>query len=165
MPNLYELASDYDAIQQAFEDDDITMEQLEELLDAMEESKDDLRTKVDNVCKLLRNTKGNIAKFKNEEKRLAARRKAMENKEKRVHDWLKSTMDILDVEDIKTNVFHVQIVEQGFRVIVVDEDLLPEEYFRVKKTPDMTKLNKAYKEDGEIVKGCDVVPQKALRIR
>ncbi len=165
MPNLYDLMGDYDAIQQAFEDDDITMGELEELLDALEESKDDLRVKVDNICRLLGNTKGDIAKFRAEEKRLAARRKAMENKEKRVRDWLKSTMDILDVEKMKTNTFEVSIVEQGHKVIVVDEDQVPEEFLRVKKSADMTKIQRAYKEDGEIVSGCDVVMQKAMRIR
>lgn len=165
MANLYELMSDYDALQQAFEDDEITMEDLEGLLNAMDESKDDLRVKVDNICRLLRNADGEIDKFRAEEKRLAARRKATENKKERVRDWLKSTMDILSVDEIKTNVFVVQLVEQGHRVIVVNEDAVPEEYMRVKRSPDLTKIQKAYTQDGEVVAGCDVVMQKAMRIR
>lgn len=165
MPNLYELMSDYASLQAAFDDESITMEGLEELLDAVDESKDDLRTKVDNICRLIRNVDGEVDKFRSEERRLAAIRKARENKRQRIFDWLKNTMDLLNVDKVKTNVFEVAMVEQGYKVVVVDEDKIPDEYIRVKKSPNMTKLNKAYKDDGEIVSGCDIVMKKALRIR
>lgn len=165
MPNLYELMSDYNALQEAFDNEEITMEELEKLLDAVDESKDDLRVKVDNICRLLRSVEGEIEKFKNEERRLGAIRKARENKKERVRDWLKSTMDLLNVEQIKTNIFQVQLVEQGNRVVVVNEGAVPEEFMRVKRSPDLTKIQKAYTQDGEVVAGCDVVKTKALRIR
>lgn len=165
MANLYELMSDYAALQEAFDNDEITMEELERLLESVDESKDDLRVKFDNICRLLRNADGEIEKFRTEERRLSARRKAAENKKERVRDWLKSTMDVLMVEEVKTNLFHIQLVEQGNRVIVVNEDQVPEEFMRVTRAPDLTKIQKAYKQDGEVVAGCDVVAQKAMRIR
>lgn len=165
MANLYELMSDFDALQQALDDEEVTNEQLDELLQQVEEARGDLKTKVDNICRLLRNVDGETEKFRAEERRLSKRRKAQENKASRIRDWLKSSLDILDVEKIKTDTFEVAIVEQGHRIVVTDESKLPDEFIRVKRSPDMTRLNKAYKEDGEIPPGCDVVLTKAMRIR
>lgn len=165
MANLYDLMDGYEALQRAMDDEDVLPDQLDGLLDQMEESRDALRVKVDNICRLLRNTETEIDRFRSEEKRLAARRKSREAKKERVRAWLKTSMDLLDVESIKTDLFDVAIVTQGERIVVVDEERLPEGYVRVKRSPDMTKLNRAYKSDGEIAPGCDVVVQKALRIR
>jgi hypothetical protein len=164
--NLYELMDDYAALQLAF-DDDATDEQLAGLLDAMEDSKGELRVKVDNICRLLRNAETEVERFKGEEKRLAGRRKALENKGKKVREWLKSSLDLLNVDKVVTNVFEVKIIEQGLAIVVVDEDKVPQAFLRVKTTsaPDMEKISLAYKEDGEIVAGCDVVMRKAMRIR
>lgn len=165
MANLYELATDYANLQDAFENDNLTREELEAILDAMEESRDDLRVKVDNTCRLLRNADGEIKKFKEEEARLAARRKALENKRRHVHDWLKSTLDLLNVKNVKTDLFHVSIVVNGHRIVVVDESKIPEEFWKVKREPDKTKLGKAYKEDGHVVDGCETAPVVQMRIR
>jgi hypothetical protein len=165
MANLYELMSEYDALQAALEDDELTDEVLDKLLEQIEEAQGTLRSKVDNICRLLSNVGGDVEKFRSEERRLGKRRKAMENKANRICAWLKASMDLIDIEKVKTDIFEVSIVEQGHRIIVVDESKLPEEFMRVKRSPDMTRLNKAYKEDGEIPPGCDVVLQKAMRIR
>jgi hypothetical protein len=147
------------------DNEELTDEELTALLDALDEAKGDLRTKVDNVCRLLRNVDGDIDKFKAEEKRIGARRKAMENKKERVRDWLKQTMDVLSVDSMKTDIFDVKIVGGRDKVVVVNEELVPEEFMRVKKSVDLTKVKKAYDEDGEIVPGTDIVPVKSLRIR
>ena len=165
MANLYELMSEYDALQAGLDDDELTDEQLDALLQQVEEMQGSLRSKVDNICRLLRNTDGEVDKFRAEEKRLARRRKALDNKADRVRQWLKSSLDLLDVDKIKTDLFEVSIVEQGHRVVVTDESKLPDEFIRVKRSADMTRLNKAYREDGEIPTGCDVVLIKAMRIR
>lgn len=165
MANLYELMKDYESLQDAVEDDDVSEEDLELLLKAMEDTQGDLRTKVDNICRLLRNVGGEEEKFQAEERRLAARRKSLSNKRKRIKAWLKMSMDLLDIEKLKTEMFEVSIVDQGFRLSVVNETELPHEFVRVKRSPDMTRLNKAYKEDGEIPPGCELVPRKAMRIR
>lgn len=165
MANLYELMSDFAELQAAVEDDDVGEERLDELLQAIEETKGSLTQKVDNICRLIRNVDAEEEKFRNEERRLATRRKAKANKAARIRDWLKSSLDLLDLDKVKTDIFEVSIVEQGHRIIVTDESMLPEEFMRVKRSPDMTRLNKAYKEDGEIPPGCDVVLTKAMRIR
>lgn len=165
MANLYELMTDFESLQTAVEDDDVSEEDLDLLLKELENTKGDLRVKVDNICRLIRNVDAEKEKFKAEEARLAARRKALDGKSKKIHAWLKFSMDLLDIEKLKTEMFEVAIVDQGFRIAVINQDELPAEYIRVKKSPDMTRLNKAYKEDGEIPPGCELVPRKAMRIR
>jgi hypothetical protein len=74
-------------------------------------------------------------------------------------------MDVLSVDSMKTDIFDVKIVGGRDKVVVVNEELVPEEFMRVKKSVDLTKVKKAYDEDGEIVPGTDIVPVKSLRIR
>jgi hypothetical protein len=165
MPNLYELMGDFEALQSAMDNEGVSDEELTTLLDAVDEAKGSLRDKLDNICRLLRNVDGDVDKFKNEERRIGARRKAMENKKERVREWVKSTMDVLAVDKMKTDIFEVSIVAGAERVIVVDEEKVPEEYLRVKTTVDIAKVKQAYKQDGEIVPGCDIVAVPSLRIR
>lgn len=165
MPNLYELMGDYEALQSAMDNEELTDEELTAILDALDEAKGDLRTKVDNICRLLRNVDGEIDKFKGEEGRISSRRKALESKKERVRGWLKDTMDVLSVDALKTDIFDVKIVGGRDKVVVVNEELVPDEYMKVKRSVDLTKVKRAYDADGEVVPGCDIVPVKSLRIR
>ena len=76
MANIYELTSGiqmlWDLMDQGELDDDT-------LIDAMENSQEELNIKLENYCKFIKNLEADIAGLKEEEKRLAARRKTMEN--------------------------------------------------------------------------------------
>lgn len=165
MPNLYELMDEYAALQEAI-DAGASAEEVEALIAAMDEAKGTLKQKVDNVCRVLRNIAGQVTAVKNEESRLTARRRALENNEERLREWVRTSMDLLDVDKIKTDLNSVTLGKGTEKVVVVDESLVPEEYKTTTVRVDKKAILRAYKQDGEIVHGADIVLGKpSLTIR
>jgi ABC-type transporter Mla subunit MlaD len=159
MANLYELMGDFESLQRAIDNDELTDAELDALLDELDDAKGTLKTKVDNIARLLSNLTSNITRFKAEEQRLAKRRKTMENKKERLRGWVRTSMDVLDVKSVKTDFHSVTISAASDTVIVTALGDVPEEYLHPPKdrTVDKKKVLKAYSDDGEIVKGCDIV--------
>lgn len=158
MANLYELMGDYDELQRAIDENGLDDAAIGALLDRIDEAKGPLRDKIDNIVRLLANQEGEVDALKREEKRLSARRKARENGIERLRGWVRTSMSVLDVREVKTNLNTVQVQDGQPKVIVVDETLVPDEYCRTVREVDKTKVLKAYKADGEIVPGVDIVP-------
>jgi hypothetical protein len=157
MANLYELMGSYAALQQAMENDDLTDEALQQLLDAVDETKGSLREKVNGIVRVIDNLDSDIGRFEREEQRLNKRRTSMKNKKERLRAWVRNSMEILEVPRLKTDVRTLAIESGGKRVVVVDEKLVPKEYTRTTIEVDKKKVMKAYKDDGEIVAGCDII--------
>lgn len=165
MANLYELMGEYEVLQKMVDDEGVAADAVAAYLDRLDESKGSLRDKVDNICRVLKNLDGDIDAIKKEEKRLKARRQARENNVEKLREWVFSSMSILEVQEIKTDVFTVSVVNGREKVVIVDESKIPEDFWKVKRDPDTKKLMDAYKEDGEIVAGVDIIRPKQLRIR
>jgi phage host-nuclease inhibitor protein Gam len=157
MPNLYELGGDYKALQEAMDRPDVTQDEIAVLITQLDETRGELRDKVDALCRVLANVKGNAEKFAAEEARLAKRRKSLENSQERIRNWIRASMDMLDVKKISTNVHTVSISPGQPKVVVVDESVIPEEYVRVKREIDKKAVMDTYNNDGEIVPGCDII--------
>jgi predicted nuclease with TOPRIM domain len=157
MPNLYELMGEYDELQRALEDPEADRDAI---LEALDEAKGTLKEKVDNVCRVRASLTGDISKFKAEEARLAARRKTLENDKKRLENWVRETMTVLDVSKVKTDLHSVTVSPGQPTVVVTKLDVVPPEYLHPPKpqTVDKKKVLKVYKDDGEFVDGTDIVP-------
>jgi len=156
MANLYDLMDEYAAIQEAIEAD-APEEEIERLIDAMDESRGELEGKVDSICRLLRNLEADTGAQKNEETRLATRRKAIERSRARLRKWVMQTMDLLEVDKIKTSLHTVSLAEGKESVIIVDDEKVPDEFKTTTVVVDKRAIMKAYKSDGEVVDGCDIV--------
>lgn len=160
MPNLYELAEEFASLRHAADDEALTDDELAKILDALDESRIDLRTKVDAICKLIANIDSDAEAIQREERRLAARRKALQGKEERLRDWVRATMDLVGVAQIKTDV-HVVSLQPGQPTVVVKNlDLIPEQYVTKVVTPNKKEILAAYRTHGEIVPGADIVEGK-----
>lgn len=156
MANLRELMSDFAVLREMVTEEGISDERVTEILDLLDEAKGTLKEKVDNTVGVLDTLEADIAHFKAEESRLAARRKTMENNRERLRRWVRESMVAHDLKDLKTEYHTVRLDEGQPVVIVVDEEAIPVEYTRTKVSPDKKKILSAYKEDGEIVKGCEI---------
>lgn len=159
MPNLYELAEEFATLRRA-SDHALTNEELTGILDALDESRVDLRSKVDAICRVIANVGSDAEAIQREERRLSARRKALENKEARLRDWVRSTMEIVGVAEIKTDVHTVAIQSGQPMVVVTDPNLIPEGYVTTTVVPNKKAILAAYKVHGEIIPGTDVVAGK-----
>lgn len=163
MPNLYELLGNYEMLQRAMDDPEVDMDTL---LDALDEAKGSVREKVDNICRLLASLDGEIAAYKREEARLEARRKARENKKEKLREWVRMTMDALDIERIQTTVHQVSLQKGSEKVVVGKLGDVPDEYFKVKKEVDKARVLREYRDDGVCVPGTQIVRgNKKLVIR
>lgn len=167
MANLYELAAEYAKLQEGCYEGEIDARQLEDLLQEVDEAKGGLRDKVDKIARLIRNLEADGEKVQNEERRLAKRRKSFNNNAQRLRKWVRDTMDILDVVSIKTELHTVSLGKASEKVVVEDPKKVPEEY---RKKPeiqvDKAKVMKTYRDNGEIVEGCEIQEgERSLTIR
>jgi hypothetical protein len=132
----------------------------------MEERKGPLRAKVDNICRLLSNIASDIEAYKAEEHRLQARRKTLENKEEHLRNWVRNSMEILDVDKMKTTVHNVTLGKGSPKVVIRNDRDIPDDFIEVIRKPKKKEILKAYKDHGEIVAGCDIVAgERKLIIR
>ena len=155
---LYELTGEYAALQRLAEDGEDVTERLATL-------EGQLEAKAESISAILAGLDADAEALKAEEDRLAARRKALENNRDRLREYVKANMVGRGIERIKTPVFTWSVGDGPERVAVVDEALIPDEYFRIKREVARSEILKAYKESGECVPGTAIERSKVLRIR
>ena len=133
--------------------------------DQLKELEIERDTKIENTGLFIKNLDADVSALKEEEKRLAERRKVKENK----LNWTKRFLDeFLKAEDVAK--FETPKVKLSFRksesVNVVDESLIPDEYINTKlvETPDKAALKKAIKAGFE-VKGAELVVNMNLQVK
>lgn len=169
--NLYELMGEYARLQTACYgegEDQPDLETIEKILAELDDTRGELRDKVDNICRLLRNLKANAEALDVEATRLQKRRTALDNSISKLREWVRSSMDVMGVDKIKTAHNTITLAEGKQSVVVLDKNVVPAEY---KTTTVTTSINKrdimaAYKATGEILPGVDIVPgQRVLTIR
>jgi t-SNARE complex subunit (syntaxin) len=157
---LYEISSNY--LQLLDMADSLDAEVFQDTLSAIEEALED---KVENVAKLVRCLEADIKAIKEEEQRLADRRKAVENKISGIKEYLQSQMEVAGLEKVKRPTITVSIQANPPSVEVTDESLIPSDYMvpqpsKIDKKAIMTALK-----DGLFIDGCSLKQGKGLRIK
>jgi acetate kinase len=161
MATLYELEKNYVSIQQLI--DDGAEEHV--FTDTLEAIEDSLENKVEGYFFVIQSTNGDIEKMKAEERRLAERRRAMENKVKRMKEHLQESMIQMDKRKIKTPIFTANVQNNPPSVRVIDEGLIPKGYFIEQKPKlDKRELLQDLKNGAETA-GAEIVQTESLRFR
>lgn len=162
MPNLYELSNQYLYLNTLLENEEIDPEAIQDTLEAIE---DEIEVKIENIVKLMKNIEGDIDAFKTEEKRLADRRKALENKYNYFKQYIQDSMIKLNKKNIKTGLFTISFQKSPPSVEIVDEKSIPHEYIAFQIQINKKQLLEDLK-NGKEVKGVVLVKDKEhLRIR
>lgn len=156
---LYELTGEYAALQGIAEDGEDVNDALAMLTDALE-------VKAERIGALLRNFSADQDALRAEEKRLAARRKALENAEEDVRDYIRRCMEQAGMTRLKCAAFSFTLSARD-SLQVVDEAAVPAEYVRTKVETSIDKKAAldAFKKHGECVPGTAVVTNNVLTIR
>lgn len=144
--NLYELKEAYLNIQQLIEDGGDYEEVMATINDALED-------KADGYARVIKNMEGDIEAFKAEEKRLADKRRTLENAIDRLKQNLFSAMKETGKEKFKTDLFTFAIQKNGgaLPVIVdVSTDNLPDDLVQITEKPDLKAIAKYIEETGDI---------------
>lgn len=160
MSTLYELSANYEfLVRNAAEID-------EELLkDTLESIDEDIELKADNYARVLVELDGQINTLKAEEKRLADKRKAIENNVKRMKQSLEESMRLTGKTKFKTDFFSFNIQKNPVSVKVIDESLIDENYFvEQPKKLDKQQLKEDLKMGANIL-GAELIQTEGLRIR
>lgn len=157
MASLYQLNNAYAQLQQMIEDGQEGLEDtLDSITDAVEE-------KLEAYAMVIKNIESDVEGIKSEEKRLAERRKVMENGIERMKKAIAETLQSSAQDKVKTEKFTFSF-RKSSKVEVSNIDSLPQEYVKVERTISRSELAKALKA-GEQIEGAQLIENQSLSIR
>lgn len=157
MASLYQLNNAYAQLQQMIEDGQEGLEDtLASITDAVEE-------KLEAYAMVIKNIASDVEGIKSEEKRLAERRKIMENGITRMKQAIAETLQGSGQDKVKTEKFTFSF-RKSSKVEVSDIDSLPQQFIKVERTISRADLAKALKA-GEQIKGAQLVENQSLQIK
>ena len=160
MAKLYELATGYKNIEYLIE-----LGGNEEELNAVLNSLDaEIEDKAENIAKIIKNYEGDIAAFKEEEKRIAERRRTLENDVKRLKEYLFNNMKITGKTKFKKGTFSFNIAKNPASVEITNVDIISSDYKVLTETLDKKAILQDLK-SGKDVQGAILKQSESLRIR
>lgn len=160
MATLYNLTGDYAQVQQMIEDG---TEGLEDTLESIEGA---LSDKLESYAMVIRNIESDVEGLKGEEKRLADRRKTMENGIKRMKVSMQDSMSSTGERKIQGEKFTFTVQKNPPALKLLDESLIPKEFVAVTtiSTIDKKAIMERLKANDEIP-GAQISQGESLRIR
>ena len=128
---LYELTNDYMELLQMAEDPDIDEQAFMDTLEGIEGALED---KADNYAKIMRMLDGDALAIREEERRLEARRKTVENNIKRMKQSLQTMMELTGKTKFKTQLFSFNVQNNPASVVMDEPDVanIPERFLKYK---------------------------------
>ncbi len=160
--SLYEITSGFPALMENEEISEKDKKKIEDELEIL------LQQKSQNIIGYTKNIELTINAMKEEEKRIADNRKALENKMVRFKDYVKECMEKNGITKIETGLGTLSIAKSPASVEIVNEDEIPSEFKQEVVTVkiDKTKIKNNFKETGEIPAGVNIVTTNTnLRIK
>lgn len=156
---LYELNESFQQIQTLIEEgQDGLQDTLESIELAIEE-------KLENIGKVIKNLEAEANAFKEEEKRLADRRRPLENNIKHLKQYAENSMVVTGDKKIKAGLFTFAIQKNPPSVSVFNDVIVPKKYYvPVDPKLDKTKIKEDLK-NGENIPGVELKQSESLRIR
>ena len=159
---LYELTENYRNLQDLLDNPEIDQSIITVALD---EVGGNIEEKSENIAKLIKSFEVDINGFKDEEKRLAAKRKSLEIRVKSLKEYIESAMKVTGKKKIKGQLFTFSIQKNPPSVKITDNTLIPKEYY-IQQEPLLDKKTVlAELKNGVIVPGAELLQTESLRIR
>lgn len=163
---LYELTQNYRNLESLLdnlgEQEGLTVEMINGALGQVE---DDINTKIENTCKVIKEIEADSIGIDEEIKRLSALKKQKENAVKKLKEYVEFEMNGIGLNKVEGKLFKISFRKSKV-VKVLDETKIPKEFIKVKTTESISKtdLGKALK-NGEIIEGAELVENKTLQIK
>lgn len=157
MASLYELTGQFNHVAEMLTDEQIEQEVIIHTLESIDAAIED---KADNYAKLIKNQESDSKGIAEEIKRLQTRKQAIDNNVKNMKLSLQNAMNEIGKTKFKTELFSFNIQKNPVKVDIVDEDLIPDEFKKIKIEYDKTAIKKA-----DNVPGVELVQSESLRIR
>ena len=160
MATLYDLTGSYAQIQQMIE------EGADDLSGILESVEGAIEEKLEGYAMVIRNIESDVEGLKGEEKRLADRRKTMENGIKRMKESMHYAMSSIGEKKIQGEKFTFTVQKNPPALKVLDESLIPKVYVTVQEVRTVDKKAiLAQLKSGETITGVEISQGESLRIR
>ena len=161
MAKLYELSTGYKNIEYLLENG----EDSEELAAVLNSLDAEIEDKAENIAKLIKNYEADIEAFKEEEKRIAERRRTLENDVKRLKEYLFNNMKLTGKTKFKKGTFSFNIAKNPPSVEIVNQDIISSDYKTYTEVLDRKAILQDLK-NGKDVQGAILKDDnESLRIR
>ena len=161
---LYELAENYKQVLRLVESEEVDTDTIKDTLESIEGA---IEEKAKNIALLVQGLGSDADIIKAEEKRLAERRKAIENKQKWLKNYLQGQMEYAGIDKLKSPTHTIALQKNPPRLELSDESKIPSKFLvhiPERYEVDKKELKEALKR-GEEVEGAELAQSKSLRIR
>ena len=159
---LYNLTANYQQILDYVDNAEELDESL--LIDTLESIDEAFEDKVISTAYVIKNNDADIETISNEIRRLQKLKQTKSNANDRLKGYIKDNMLQLDKTKIKGDLFNVSVRNNAESVEILNESALPEDAFKVTRTPDKTAIKEALK-NGHYVDGATLKRTQSLQIR
>ena len=151
---LYDITEIYENLENI--DDDVAVSAAMDSVDAA------LEEKLESTAKVIRNSEAEALEA--EEKRLKARKMAVKNRIADIKGYVQQNLEAMGKDKVTSGIFKWSIQANAASVNILDEDLIPDAYWKIERKPMKTEIKKAI-EAGELTEGVELVRTKSLRLR
>ena len=153
---LYEITDAYLSLDE--------VEKTDEIIKVLDGIKDEFDKKAENTVKVIRNFEADIQALRDEEKRLANKRKSLEKKKEDLKEYLYFNMERLNVRKVNAGIFNINIQKNPQSIKILDEATIPEKYKIASYRIDKKTLKDDIK-NGVVIEGAQLVQTEGIRIR
>lgn len=164
MSSLYELKDLYLSLIDMDAEDDLSF--AEAIKNSLDDINDEFSEKVINIIKYEKNCIYEAIAIKEEAKKMLKRAEALENKSKRLKEYVRENMLESGIKKVECPYFVVQTRSTASKVVIDNQKAIPPSYIKteIKENPDK-KLIKEAINNGVAVDGCHLESSKTLVIR
>lgn len=153
---LYDIAEIYENLENI--DDEVAVAAA---MDGVEAA---LEEKLESTAKVIRNLEAEAEALEAEEKRLRARKTAVKNRIADIKGYVQQNLEAMGKDKVTSGIFKWSIQANAPSVNILNEDLIPDAYWKIERKPMKTEIKKAI-EAGELTEGVELVRTKSLRLR
>ena len=153
---LYDITEIYENLENI--DDEVAVAAAMDSVDAA------LEEKLESTAKVIRNLEAEADGLEAEEKRLKARKTAVRNRIADIKGYVQQNLEAMGKDKVTSGIFKWSIQNNAPSVNIIDEDLIPDAYWKIERKPMKTEIKKAI-EAGELTEGVELVRTKSLRLR
>ena len=150
--SLYQLA---EPIRQLMADEGIPEDQKFDTLELLSE---DFKEKAQRVAAYIREVEAEATIYDDEVKRLTERKRTKQAEADRLREYLRTNMEASKIPKIE-GLFKITLGKPS-QSVEINEESLPQQYFRVSVAPDKVELAKLLKE-GAVIQGAKLVDGKS----
>lgn len=153
---LYDIAEIYENLENI--DDEVAVATAMDAVDAA------LEEKLESTAKVIRNLEAEAEALEAEEKRLKARKMAVKNRIADIKGYVQGNLEAMGKDKVSSGIFKWSIQANAPSVNILDENLIPDDFWKIERKPMKTEIKKAI-EAGELTEGVELVSTKSLRLR